>query len=233
LGLIFEAKLTSAMTLALPESLPGQFSSEATSVLYDFMENCQALALGPGLGLEVETQKLVSELAKNMTKPMVLDADALSLLSGRLDLLKGACGPRVLTPHPGEAGRLLGRSAAQIQADRPGAIRELAKKTGAVIVLKGRHTLISDQEGFLLVNLSGGPVLATGGSGDLLTGLIAGLIAQGYKPFGAAALAVHLHGLAADLAASKLTDRGIFPSEFQACLPEAWKSLMALGKDLA
>jgi NAD(P)H-hydrate epimerase len=102
-----------------------------------------------------------------------------------------------------------------------------------VVVLKGRHTLVANPEGFLLVNISGGPILSSGGSGDLLTGLITGLLAQGLSAFSAAALGVHLHGLAADLAASKLTDRGIFPSEIQACLPEAWKTLLSVGQEIA
>jgi NAD(P)H-hydrate epimerase len=164
---------------------------------------------------------------------MILDADALTLLAGNLGRLAEAKGPRILTPHPGEAGRLLGRSPAEIQNDRPRSARELASKSNSVVVLKGSHSLIANPEGFLLVNLTGGPVLATGGSGDLLTGLIAGLLAQGLGAFQAAALGAHLHGLAADLAASKISDRGLFPTEIQSCLPEAWKSLFSLGKDIA
>ncbi|MDR2367439.1 MAG: NAD(P)H-hydrate dehydratase [Deltaproteobacteria bacterium] len=233
LATILEAKLTSAMTLALPESLPGEFSAKAADVLTDFMAGREALALGPGLGLGQEAQRLALDLATGLEKPLVLDADALTALAGKAGVLASARGPRVITPHPGEAGRLLGLGAGQIQADRPGAARALAGMTGAVVVLKGRHTLVAGPGGELLVNLTGGPVLGTGGTGDLLTGLTAGLLAQGLGPFGAAALAVHLHGLAADLASSGLTDRGLFPTEILAHVPGAWKSLLDIGADFA
>ncbi|MDR0620804.1 MAG: NAD(P)H-hydrate dehydratase [Deltaproteobacteria bacterium] len=228
LSTVFEAKLTSAMTLPLPEFLPGEISSRASVVLRDFLQTrkVRAAALGPGLGLGKEAKELVFDLAVNLSETLVLDADALTHLAGRAEVLADSAGHRILTPHPGEAGRLLGVGSDEIEADRPGAARELAKITLSTVILKGRHTLVSNLDGFLLVNLSGGPILATGGSGDLLTGLVTGLLAQGLDPFDAAALGVYLHGLAGDLAASKLIDRGIFPSEIQACLPEAWKTLI-------
>jgi NAD(P)H-hydrate epimerase len=105
-------------------------------------------------------------------------------------------------------------------------VREIARRAQAVVVLKGQHSLIANPEGFVLINVSGGPILATGGAGDLLTGLIAGLLAQDLAPFEAAALGTFLHGLAANLATERLADRGVFPTEIQAFLPEAWKRVL-------
>ncbi|MDR2302027.1 MAG: NAD(P)H-hydrate dehydratase [Deltaproteobacteria bacterium] len=230
LDTVFQTKLTSAMTLPLIEYMPGELSSRAAETIWEFMADKDVLALGPGLGLKHESHALVIEILKRLDKPMVLDADALTILAENFDdieALKSAKNPRVLTPHPGEASRLLGISALEVQADRPKAARELAQKTNSVVILKGHNTLVAAIDRPLLINLTGGPVLATGGSGDLLTGLVAGLMAQGLPPFDAAALGVYLHGLAADLAAKHLTDRAIFPSEIQACLPEAWKTLLA------
>ncbi|MDR1309255.1 MAG: NAD(P)H-hydrate dehydratase, partial [Deltaproteobacteria bacterium] len=233
LGTVLEAKLTSAMTLGLPEGAPGHFGQGAAAGLAAIMEAREALALGPGLGLGAPARDMVLDLAVGLEKPLVLDADALTLLSADPGLLARARGPRVLTPHPGEAARLLGLTVPEIQSDRPRAARELAARTGAAVILKGRHSLVAGPDGRLLVNSSGGPVLATGGSGDLLTGLVAGLLAQGTDPLGAAALGTFLHGLASDLAAERLVDRGLFPTEIQACLPEAWKTLAGVGRDLA
>jgi NAD(P)H-hydrate epimerase len=233
LATVLEAKLTSAMTLALPEGSPGQFGAGAAQALSAFMESKSALALGPGLGLGEGAREMALLLAESLEKPLVLDADALTILADCPGLLAHAKGPRVITPHPGEAARLLGLSAAEIQADRPLAARKLASLTGAAVILKGRHSLIAAPGGKILVNSSGGPVLAAGGSGDLLTGLVAGLLAQGAEPVGAAGLAAFLHGLAGDLAAQRLVSRGLFPTEIQACLPEAWKTLAEVGRDLA
>ncbi|MDR2387916.1 MAG: NAD(P)H-hydrate dehydratase [Deltaproteobacteria bacterium] len=232
LDMVFQTKLTSALTLPLLEYMPGEFSSRAADQLYEFMKDKQVLALGPGLGLREETHTLVFNLVQNLEVPLVLDADALTILAENIEVLASAKNHTIITPHPGEAARLLGRSVSEVQEDRPKAARELAQKTKSVVILKGYHTLIAEPEGSLLVNLLGGPILATGGSGDLLTGLVAGLLAQDLEPYDAAALAVYLQALAADLAAQHLTDRGIFPSEIQACLPEAWKTVLAYQPNL-
>ncbi|MDR1050191.1 MAG: NAD(P)H-hydrate dehydratase [Deltaproteobacteria bacterium] len=225
---VMETKLTSAMTLALPEDSPGALSEKAAPEVREFMSRpgAKAAALGPGLGLGEARKKLVLDLAAGLDGPLVLDADALTLLAGDPGVLARSPAPRILTPHPGEAGRLLSVSAGEVEADRPGSVRKLAALTGAVVLLKGRRTLVCGPEGSVLMNSTGGPALATGGSGDLLTGIVAGLLAQGAPPLEAAALGAWLHGAAADLASSGTGGRGVLPTEIQARLPEAWGRLL-------
>jgi NAD(P)H-hydrate epimerase len=215
------------MTLPLAEESPGQFAEEAALELLAFMAiKNKPLGFGPGLGLGAGAISMAKILAQNAPNPVVLDADALTALAGNPELLANSKGPRIVTPHPGEAGRLLGISSAEIEADRFGAALALAEKTRAVVLLKGRRTLIVNPEtGQILVNGSGGPILAVGGSGDILTGLVTGFLAQGLPPFKAAALAAYAHGRAGDLATARFGARGIFPQETAAFLPEALGAL--------
>jgi NAD(P)H-hydrate epimerase len=222
------------MTLSLCEDTPGEPGVAAYEPFKAFMnKGRKALGLGPGMGLSPGAQELALKIASELDKPTVIDADALTALTGKLEILKGAPGPRVLTPHPGEAARLLGLTNAQIESDRLSAVRTLAKRSGAVVVLKGHYTLIADPSGQFLVNVSGGPVLGAAGSGDVLTGLLTGLLAQGLEPFSASALAVHIHGLAGNMAAEKLGPRGLELTEVQALLPSAWARLEAFGTEFA
>jgi NAD(P)H-hydrate epimerase len=131
----------------------------------------------------------------------------------------------ILTPHPGEAARLLSATSADIQNDRLGAAREIARLSGAVVLLKGHHSLVVEPEGRFHLNPTGGPHLAVGGSGDLLTGLAAGLLAQGLTPFPAAALAAWAHGRAADMAREDLGPCGLTPDDVAERLPRAWREL--------
>ena len=179
-----------------------------------------ALCVGPGLGRQEETGEAVLELWRKLPQPAVFDADALWFLAKSEP--GPAAGPRVLTPHLGEFARLMGVEVAAVLADLPYYAREAARRYGAVVVLKGNPTLISDGERTWL-NTSGGPVLAQGGSGDLLAGLISGLLAQKVEPFAAAALGVWQHGAAGDLAAQRLGERGIRASEIASLLPAVFK----------
>ena len=221
LSSVMETKLTSAMTLELPEDQPGELSAEAGDLILKYASGRQALGLGPGLGLNEGAEKTVLKVVAGAgSLPLVLDADALTHLAGRLELVK-ACLAAVLTPHPGEAARLLGVTTAEIQADRLGAARALAERSGAIVALKGHHTIIAAPDGRFHLNPTGGPALAVGGSGDVLTGLIAGLLTNGAAPFTAAFLGVWLHGRAGDLAAAA-TPRGLTPETFAAKIPSAW-----------
>ena len=224
LGPIYEAKLTEAMTLELPEERPGELAAEAGEVVLAYAKGHQALLLGPGLGLESEAVKAVRQVVEAAELPLVLDADALTAMAGQPELVKGRAG-RILTPHPGEAARLLGLKTADIQADRLAAARLLAERSGAVVILKGHHSLICEPEGRFYLNPTGGPHLAVGGSGDLLAGLTAGLLAQGLPPWPAAALAAWVHGRAGDLAWAELGPRGLKPTEFALRIPRVWLEL--------
>jgi NAD(P)H-hydrate epimerase len=224
LGAVYEAKLTEAMTLELPEERPGELAAEAGEVILRYAQGRQALLLGPGMGLGNEAATAVRRVVEAAEIPLVLDADALTALAGQPELTKGR--PKVvLTPHPGEAARLLGLNPADIQADRLGMARSLAERSGAVVILKGHNSLICEPEGRFCLNPTGGSHLAVGGSGDLLAGLLAGLLAQGLEPWPAAALAAWVHGRAGDLIRTELGPWGLTPTEFAAALPRIWAEL--------
>ena len=225
LGAIYEAKLTEAMTLELPEERPGELAAEAGDVILGYAQGRQSLLLGPGLGLGREAAAAVRRVVMAAELPLVLDADALTALAGQPELVKGR--RAVLTPHPGEAARLLGLSPADIQADRLAAARSLAERSGAVVILKGHNSLICEPEGHFYLNPTGGPHLAVGGSGDLLAGLTAGLLAQGLAPWPAAALAAWVHGRAGDLTRAEQGPWGLTPTDFAARLPRVWAELAA------
>jgi NAD(P)H-hydrate epimerase len=160
--------------------------------------------------------------------PLVLDADGLNAFAGRAADLRGRSerGPEaVLTPHPGELGRLLGIPTAQVQADRIGAVRRAAAETRSIVVLKGYRTLVATPEGEINVNPTGNPGMASGGTGDVLTGVIAGLIAQGLEVLDAALLGVYLHGLAGDLAAVEAGEVGLAAGDLVGFLPAAFQEL--------
>ncbi len=192
-----------SMTLGLPANEEGELGPGAADAALAALVGKNALALGPGLGTSAEAQAEIRRIALEADLPFVLDADGLNAFAGfATDLLARRC-PAILTPHPGELGRLLGISAADVQADRLAAARRAAAETGAVVVLKGHRTLIASEAG-TWINPTGNPGMATGGAGDILTGLLAALLAQGLEPLDAARLGVYLHGLAGDLAVDQV-----------------------------
>lgn len=208
-----------SMTVALPEDATGALGSGAEATIREALEGWDVAVLGPGLGREGGTGTLIRSLTLDMSLPLVLDADALFAWNDRLQELSARAGTLLLTPHEGEAGRLLGVPATAVAADRQAAARDLAKQSGAIVVLKGPGTIVVDAER-QYVNRTGGPVLATGGTGDVLSGVIAGLIAGcGLDAFEAACVGVHAHGAAAeDLAGD--CDRGLLASELAAGIPD-------------
>jgi NAD(P)H-hydrate epimerase len=177
-----------------------------------------AVAVGPGLGPSASTRALVRAVLRAARGSVVLDADALNVLAPLRRPLAARV-PVVLTPHPGEAARLLGTTAAAVQADRPSALAELCARSGAIVVLKGAGTLVGDGARWY-ANTTGNPGMATGGSGDVLTGLLAALLAQRIDPFAAACAAVHLHGRAGDLVARRSSQRGLIASDLPAAIAE-------------
>ncbi len=220
------------MTLPLPSTPVGTVSREATEEILRFIhERADVLAVGPGLGRQEETMELVVEVIRGSTVPVVVDADALYALSrlgkGVYDFLYNeVSSPLVLTPHPAEMGRLLSRDAREVDRDRLEVARYFAARTGMCVVLKGAPTVVASPEEYCYINSTGGSSLATAGSGDILTGMIAGLIAQGVAPLEAAIAGVWLHGLAGDIGASKVTEYSFTASDILTFLPEALKSLL-------
>lgn len=208
------------MTVALEETEAGAIAAENQARLAEILERKTVVVIGPGMGTQAATRWFFEELLQASRVPLVLDADALNLMAEMLradsDALRRVAKGRtvVVTPHPGEMARLAGRNVAEIQADRLGTAREFAARHGVITVLKGARTLIASPNGQLLVNTSGNPGLAKGGSGDLLAGMIAGLLAQfAEEPLEAAGLGVWLHGVAADVLAAGRDERTMVASD--------------------
>lgn len=217
--------LTESMTLALPSPKEGRLSEEAVTPALEFAAKTQAVALGPGLGMQESTAEFVEQFLVRCPVPFVADADALNGIAGRADLLglkRSAC---ILTPHPGEMARLMNLDTQAVQAGREKAVRAMADLAGAVTLLKGHRTLIALPGGGVLENPTGNNGMAKGGSGDILTGLLGGLLAQGLPPHDAACLGVYVHGLAGDIAAARLGPRGMTASDVVAALPAAWRQV--------
>jgi NAD(P)H-hydrate epimerase len=216
---ILEVKCTEAMTVPLPDTEGRALAASAESAILSLAASRDAVGMGPGLGRDEETLGVVRAVAKGIEAPLALDADALLAFAGDLGLLASRTAPTVLTPHPGEAGALLGASPAEVNRDRAAAARELALATGSVVLLKGAATVAAGRDG-LVVNPTGGPILGSGGTGDVLLGLVAGLLAQGVPASDAAALAAWVHGAAADGFAESLGDAGLLASELADAVPE-------------
>ncbi len=216
------------MTETLAESRSGSLTRAGAGAALRLLATRSALAIGPGLGTEAGTCDAVAAILAGRKAPAVLDADGLNAFAStrarRAKLRAGRHG-LVLTPHPGEAARLLGATAATIQADRLGCARRLAVSTGAVIVLKGRRTVIAHPGGRAAINATGNPGMATGGTGDALTGVVGALLARGLDGFDAARLGTYVHGAAGDLAAECLGEDGLIAGDLIEALPQVWGAL--------
>ncbi|MGD0656028.1 MAG: NAD(P)H-hydrate dehydratase [Thermoguttaceae bacterium] len=208
----------SYMTVPLPNDAAGRIALAALPKIIELSAAASVLALGPGLGRSDELNQLVGRLYREIEKPMVVDADALNALSTQPEIMGKPGGPRVLTPHPGEFARLVGK---KLDGDRRlEAAVELAARCGVVVLLKGHRTLVTDGKRHV-INATGNPGMASGGSGDVLTGLIAALLCQHLEPFAAAQLGAHLHGLAGDLAAKERGEVSLIARDLVEFLPAA------------
>jgi NAD(P)H-hydrate epimerase len=211
---------TESMSLALPEEAPGELGAACVAEVRRALSERRALVLGPGLGRHGAAREAVLEILADCPVPACLDADGLWAVGTDLELLRRARA-LVLTPHPGEAARLLGCEVADVQADRVGAARRLAERSGAVALLKGARSAIASPDGEVWINPTGGPGLGTGGTGDVLAGVIGALLGQGLAPLEAAKLGAYLHGAAGDLGPAA----GGLAGEVAARIPAAWRAL--------
>lgn len=218
-----------SMTLGLPALGSGLIAGGAVEKVLEAAEGKAVLALGPGLGQREETAAAIRRMVLEAPLPVVVDADALNAFAGHAGELKGRREATVLTPHPGELSRLLGLPAAELQEDRVAAARRAAEETGAIVVLKGSLTLIADPHRRVWINPTGNPGMGTGGTGDVLTGITAGLIAQrkafSWEVLDAVLLAVYLHGLAGDLAAGRQGEQALAAADLLDFLPAAFAAL--------
>lgn len=219
---VLEGKLLEAMTLPLPETKARTLARSGLDRILAFIQARTAIAIGPGLSTHPETVELVQSLMKHLDRPSVLDADALNALAGKASLLTECPTPPILTPHPGEMARLEVEATTQsVNADRIGTARRFARERGVFLVLKGARTVIARPDGLVAICPTGNPGMATAGTGDVLTGMIVGLLAQGVSAWEAACAATYFHGSAGDLAAHQLGQAGMLASDLIAQIPYA------------
>jgi NAD(P)H-hydrate epimerase len=223
---IIKIKPKEIMTLPLAETRESTLSIGSYKKIKDFAKDIDVLVVGPGLTQNKSPQALIRKIISKINKPTIIDADGLNALVGHLDILRCTsyelrC--TILTPHPGEMARLLGISIKEVQSKRKEIAEKFAKDYKVTVVLKGHNTIVADYKGNLYINRTGNPGMATAGSGDVLTGVIAAFLGQDLNAFDAAKYAVYLHGLAGDLAAKEKTEISLIASDIIDKIPEAIK----------
>ncbi len=227
-----EEKTTEAMSVSLADSGDGTFSPEAREEAVGLLrEKKTALAMGPGVSTSAPASEFVAAVARECEVPLVLDADALNIAAKRPEIFRETKAPVVITPHPGEMARLLGTDVKSVQTDRVGAASGFARRRGCHVVLKGARTVIASPDGEISVNPTGNPAMATGGTGDVLTGVIGGLLAQGYSPRDACRLGVFLHGHAADLLLGETGAAGFTATDISDKIPASASSVLSATEE--
>lgn len=210
---IMEVKLTEAMTIPVPEGKARAFGMASLDKVLEIIDERDSAVIGPGFGRDEDTIALTLKLIGQLKKPAIIDADALYAVSRDLSVLKKCKAPLVITPHPGEMATLLGTTTEEVQSNRLEAARSFAKEHRVTVVLKGAGTVIARPDGMAFINTTGSPGMATGGTGDVLSGMIGGLLAQSNEPDAAAKAAVYLHGQAGEIAAEKLGEASMIASD--------------------
>ncbi len=229
LNLTAQKKISNVvMTLPLEETSEQTTHLKAWRKIKNYLKKCNAVAVGPGLSTHSYTKQLVLKLISDTDLPMVIDADGLNNMVGRLDVLKKHPFRRILTPHNGEMSRLLNLKVKNIEAKRNNIALDLAKRYQCVVLLKGPHTVIASYDGKIYLNKTGNAGMATAGSGDVLTGIIAAFLAQGLNCFESAKYGTYLHGLAGDIAAKSRTRVSLIASDIFEYLPQAFKKCKAV-----
>ncbi|HYA85566.1 MAG TPA: NAD(P)H-hydrate dehydratase [Nitrospirota bacterium] len=218
---IIQQQVFESMCIPSAESIDGTIGLGAETELLKVAAKMSACAIGPGLSTHYETVTMVRSFLQQITIPVVIDADGLNALIGYLDVLRKTRGPVIMTPHPGEMARLLNITISDVQKDRIGIATSFAAKHKVTLVLKGAGTVVANPDGLVYINTTGNPGIATGGTGDALTGMIGGLLAQGYSSLQSACLGVYLHGLAGDLAAKEKGESGMITGDLIEKIPQA------------
>lgn len=222
---IMAEKLTEVIVKPFFETRDYSLSLLAEKELLNDVSKCTCAAIGPGISRNKETQGLVRSLLGKVDKPVVLDADGINAFAGHIDSLKNAMAPLILTPHMGEMARLLGKDIEELKNNRKDIALEFAHQYNTVLALKGHETIVAKPDGALYINNTGNAGMATGGTGDVLTGMIASFVGQGMDAFDAAAAGVYLHGLAGDLAVKEKGALSLIATDLLNKLPEVLKTL--------
>ena len=222
---IIEIKLTEVMSLPLPETSDHFFSEKAIEPALKFAhEKADGVVIGPGISLKEETKRFVKEVVERVERPLLIDADALKIISEDLEILKKREYPTILTPHPGEMSYLTKIKKDEIQKNREKVSLDFAKEYNVILVLKGYRTVITDGEK-IEINPTGNPGMATAGSGDVLSGIIGACLVQGIPPYTSAKTGVYIHGLAGDIAAREKGEISLIASDIIEKLPDAFSNL--------
>ncbi|MFP4499812.1 MAG: NAD(P)H-hydrate dehydratase [Candidatus Hydrogenedentota bacterium] len=224
---IATAHIVEAMTLHLPATGNGVLGPDAVEAALAFARDKAAVAIGPGLTQDADAVRFVHAFLRACSVPLVIDADGLNAVSRDTSILREIAPPCILTPHPGEMARLAGLSTKEVQADRGQVAEAFAREHGCVVVLKGWRTVVAAATGDRYTNTTGNAGMASGGTGDVLCGVVASLLAQGLAPDAAARLGVYVHGLAGDYAAAEKTQRAMMARDLLDSLPTAWRQLEA------
>jgi hydroxyethylthiazole kinase-like uncharacterized protein yjeF len=222
---IMAVKLTEVMVKPFFETKDYSLSLLAEKELVNFSERCDCVAIGPGISQNKETQGLVKSLLSKIGKPIVLDADGINAFVGHTDSLKTATAPLILTPHVGEMARLLDKDIDEVKNNRKDIALEFAHKYNIVLALKGHETIVAGPDGAIYVNATGNAGMATGGTGDVLTGMIASFAGQGMDAFSAAAAGVYFHGLAGDIAVKEKGVLSLIATDLLNKLPEVLRTI--------
>lgn len=222
---VIASSLMEIIFYPLPSTKEGTFSEEGAEKAIELSKDKNAVLIGPGLSQHPSTINFVKKVLPNIDVPLVIDADGLNAISDNPGILRMCKGTPILTPHPGEMSRLIKKSTRDIQQDREQCAIDFAKQMGVVVVLKGHHTVIASPDGKYSINMTGGHGLSKGGTGDVLAGLIAGLVAQGMLPYHASQLGVWLHGRSGDLAERALHPRSMTAGDLFDFLHQAWREL--------
>jgi len=225
---VLESQVLEAMTAPLPETQPGPgvLGESAFDTIINLMEEKKCIAIGPGLGQAKKTKNLVQKIVKSSPIPLVVDADGLNSLAGDAQVLKNARAPVILTPHPGEMARLMDTGVGAVQQDRIKCARDFATGFNVHLILKGARTVIAHPDGRVFINPTGNAGMASGGMGDVLTGIIAGLIVQGLSPEYACRAGVYLHGAAADSLVETIGPYGYLASDVMKAVPGEIKKIV-------
>lgn len=222
---IMEVKLTEVMTLPLAETEKQSFGEDAEETILKLMKDFSVLGIGPGISRQSETQRLVRKIIEKSDVPLVIDADAIYALREDITILKKLKAPLVITPHPGEMAKLINKDIDYILDNQLDITREIAQKFGIVVVLKGARTIVANKEGEAYINVGDNSGMATGGSGDVLTGIICSLIAQEADSFSAAIAGVYIHSMAGNLARDIKGERGMTAGDILSQVPQAFLNI--------
>jgi NAD(P)H-hydrate epimerase len=221
LNKIIEPMVIEPMTLPLPEKVEGYLSDNCFDEIQTLLKNKQALAVGPGIGTKKGTIKLVHKLVEKSDVPLIIDADALNCIAQNLEILKTKKAAAILTPHPGEMAKLCNMTTSDVQQNRLEIASDFAQKYNSVLILKGAQTIVTFPDGRIFINPTGNPGMASGGMGDVLTGMIAGFCAQGFSPENASLAAVFIHGMCGDILAENIGGFGFLATDMVEIIPKA------------